>query len=183
MLNGIDPIIIFQFSILPANPIFNSISGIPLLGDFVKNFGIPIPIYLSERLFGIVLNSEEKSVDIETNVQNKTDGSKPDVKQRGTNNVVSLNMTATKDSIILAALLSLSDICFQKLASKEYSISYLNGSTVIFQGLLDSFTTTIDSNTDKIDISMKISKAPQNTTVETPTTPSLEKSTGTVPLK
>lgn len=181
MLNGIDPIIIFKFALLPTSSIFNAVAGIPIVEDIVKNFGIPIPIYLSERVFGIVLNSEEKSMDVETNVQTRSDGSKADVKQRGLNNIVTLNMTSTKDSIVLSALLALSDICFQKLTSKDYTISYLNGSTIIFDGLLESFHTTVDSNTDKIEITMKISKAPQNTTVAEATTPSITAVTGAIP--
>jgi hypothetical protein len=181
MLNGVDPIIIFKFALLPTSTIFNAVAGIPIIEDVVKSFGIPIPIYLSERIFGIVLNSEEKSMDVETNVQTKSDSTKPDVKQRGLNNVVTLNMTATKDSITLSALLALSDICFQKLTAKDYTISYLNGSTIIFDGLLESFHTTVDSNTDKIEVTMKISKAPQNTTVADPVTPSITKVTGAIP--
>ena len=181
MLNGIDPLIIFKFALIENNPLFNAISGIPVIGKSFASFGLPIPIYLSETLFGIVLNSEEKSIDVDTTVQSKTDGKKSDVKQRGLNNVVSINMTATRDSIILSALLALSDICFQKLASKEYTISYLNGSTIIFDGLLEGFHVTSNSDTDKIEITMKISKASLNNTVEETTTPVLGKITAALP--
>jgi len=182
MLNGIAPVIIFNFSLVPKSPTFNAISGIPLVGDFVaNNLGLPIPIYLDERLTGIYIDSEEKSLDVETNAQNKSTGFKPKIDQRAINSVVRVNMIASRNSVVLTALLALCDIAFTKLASKDYSISYFNGATTIFNGLLQGFSVNADTNDDLYRIRFEISKANAGSTIVEQGASVLTKVTGALP--
>lgn len=181
-LNGFYPLIIFRFTLAPQSDTFNAISGIPVIGEFIaQNIGIPVPIYLDERQSGIVLVSEEKSIDVETTAQAKKTGDKPKTDQRGLNSTVTINMTAISGSVYLTALSALCDLVFQKVISKEYTISYVNGSTAIFDGLLESFTSSVNSDTTKIDLALKISRANQNTTRQAPQIPPLEKTTTAIP--
>jgi hypothetical protein len=165
MLNGIAPIIIFSFPFNPKGANFNAISGIPLVGSFIaKNVGIPIPIYLDERVSGICVVDETKSIDVDTNPQQPFDIKTPiQVTQKGINSIVTVNMVAQKDSILLATLLALNDMIFARLVSQEYSITYLNGPTTIFDGLLHGFSSSQESNDDLVRVSLQISKANQKT--------------------
>lgn len=183
MLNGLAPILIFYFPIVPKSFTFNALSGIPVIGgqDVTLNLiGIPIPIYLDERVTGVYIESETKSLEIDTTVDARADGSDARFSQRGLDNSVTVNLLANKDSILLSALLALNDIIFNKVVSREYSVSYLNGTTLIFNGLLHSFNTSVGTNDDLIRISMQLMKT------HTKPTPSLAfsetpKITGTTP--
>lgn len=183
MLNGQAPIIIFTFPIFPKGPFFNAIAGIPLIGDVATTIaGIPIPIYLDENRTGIVFDSGSKALDIETTVEARDDAGKPDVRQRGLNNIVTVNLKADKQSTILAALLALNDMVFQRVVSKEYSVTYLNGPTTVFNGLLESFIVEEDVDTTLMRISMQISKANQNKPTPDSVPPVLRKVTGATPI-
>ncbi len=73
MLNGIDPIIIFGFKKLPPSVAANP--AVPTAGSGGLPFDLPfIPIYLSEKLTGILIDSEDKNLDVDTTVMATTDG-------------------------------------------------------------------------------------------------------------
>jgi len=160
MLNGIAPILIFTFPENPAalSPIFNALSGIPLIGDLVSAVGVPIPLYLDEQLTGLYVESQAKNLDIETTIEARYDDKKPLVYQRGLNSSVSVNLLASKDSILLPALLALSDLVVAKLVSQKYTVSYVNGSTLILGGLLQGLNTSQSSDDDLIRITLQIQK-------------------------
>lgn len=66
MLNGIDPIIIFQlYKRLPSTE--QTLSKIPITANTGKKvtFAV-IPIYLSAEITGIYIDSESKNIDIDT---------------------------------------------------------------------------------------------------------------------
>lgn len=183
MLNGLAPVLIFAFPVKPKGPTFNALAGIPLIGDSLANsVGVPIPLYLDEKLTGILVESESKAVDIETNVQPRNDGGPPLVDQRTINSTVTINMVANKDSLILSALLAFNDLIIQKVVSKEYTVSYLNGSTLIFGGLLHGLTTSEGSDDTLIRISLTLSKANTQNTQILPQIPTLTPVTGATPI-
>ncbi len=175
MLGGIAPIIIFTFPPEESEKIGVNLSkvlgGIPLIGSSLTDVGLPIPIYLDENLTGIYIESESKSLDIDTDitpVYRSSDNKVTNlINQSGLNNLVAVNMIASKDSIILGVLLALSDMVFNKLVSGKYSISYIHSSTVIFGGLLHSFSTTESSDDTLIKINLQIQK--NNGNKKTPT--------------
>src|SRR4051812_34876723 len=102
MLNGIAPIIIFTFPPMIGIDLSKFLKGIPLIGDALGNIGLPIPIYLDEGLTGIFVDSESKSIDIDTDITPKyvtapggAITSTNLVNQSGLNNLVTVNMIAS----------------------------------------------------------------------------------------
>lgn len=158
MLNGVAPILIFSFTPAFAADLFKGIAGIPVLGDILPT-GIPIPIYLDEKLTGIHIESESKAIDIETNTQTRYDDKPPKVEQRGLNNLITVNMIASRNSVMLAVLLALNDMVFSRVVKQNYSVSYINGTTTVFNGLLHGFSTQQGSDDDLTRILLQISKA------------------------
>lgn len=185
MLNGVAPVLIFNFPKKVGNSVAKFFAGIPLVGadlGAALTGGLPIPLYLDEQLTGILVKSETKTLVIETEIKAKTDGTKPKSNQRAVDSNVSINMVAHRDSIVLATLIALNDQIFTKVISKEYNVSYLNGSTVIFNGLLNGFTSMASEDNDLLHITMNISKGNLEGTVAQPNYTVIVPSTGSVPI-
>jgi len=183
MLGGIDPVIIFQlrkrldFASL-TNAEFMALSVDELEGQFVDL--PPIPVYLSETIFNIVINGESKSVDIETVTDTLTDGSQSNVNQKGIQSSIQINIEGTKDNVALTLLSALIDVAFEKATSKEYWISYLHGATTIFRGVLQSYNVETVEGTDKLAISLGLSRGQKNPT-KPDAIPSVPSSIGPIP--
>lgn len=181
MLNGIDPIIIFQFSknvpqsseLLAKIPLVNQIPNLIL--------SPPIPIYLSEQLTGLFIDMEAKNIDAETSTETKTDGTPPDVRQSGISNTVTIDLKGKKDSTGLTLFLALADLAYDKLTSKEYSITYLHGPVTVFGGLLHHFSFNSDPNEDIIRIKVELGRGPAKEPVNTTGSATVGKSTGALP--
>lgn len=158
MLGGIDPIIIFQFSKkIPL--VSEALAKIPLISKIPTVIEMPpVPIYLSEARTGLYIDTENKNVDISTDVETTSDGSPPAVNQKGISSTVTVTMEAIKDSIGLSLISAMIDQVFDKLTSKEYSISYLNGATTIFRGVMQSYSIAQSSQNNKMLITIEISK-------------------------
>jgi hypothetical protein len=183
MLNGIDPIIIFMFK--KKVPEFSSTPAVgpPLVSEKEVFVPLPpIPIYLSAELTGLIITDESKSIDAQTDTETKADGTAPDVNQKGISSVTRINMIARKDSIGVTLLAAMSDYLFEKMTSKEYSVTYLNGAVTIFGGLIHSFSISQSADNDKYDIQIEISRGPAKSPTQVQIVPSVGKSTGTVPL-
>lgn len=185
MLNGVAPVLIFNFIKKRDNSVGKFFSGIPLIGEDLAGAltgGLPIPIYLDENLTGIAVKSETKTIAVENEVKSRVDGKKPKVFQKALDSVVTINMEARRDNIILAALIALNDQIFQKVTSQEYSISYLNGPTLIFNGLFHGFTQMAGDGTDLLHITLSISKANNETTTPEVINPVIEPIKGSTPI-
>lgn len=183
MLNGIAPLIIFNFPLFTEGETFNAISGIPVVGNFLtENIGVPIPIYLDEKISGVFIESESKALDIDTETKVRYDGKPPDVKQRGVTNLITVNMLAKKNSDYLAVLLALNDMVFSRLVASRYNVTYLNGPTTVFNGLLHGFSAQASNDDDLMRITLQISKANLKATIEPPGRFALPKITGATPV-
>lgn len=159
MLNGIDPILIFQFSKLSPES-EASVAKIPIVSSIVNAIGLPpIPIYLSEKITGLYIDSEDKNIDIETSTETNALGTPPSINQKAINSTVKINMIASRDSIGLALLSALCDLVLPKVTSKEYTITYLHGAVTVFAGLLHSFAITQNSNDDRYNITLELTKS------------------------
>lgn len=181
MLNGIDPIIIFQFkNILPG--VGRVLEKIPLVSEIPTIISAPpIPIYLSESITGLFVDSESKNIDAETDPETKTDGSDIDVDQKSLNSVVTVNLVANKNSIGVTLLSALADVAYEKLTSKEYSISYLHGPVTIFGGLLHGLSVDQNSDDELIRIKFEIARGPTKTPTGKNPVPTTPKTTGPTP--
>lgn len=181
MLGGIDPIIIFQFSKL-APSLSETVSKIPVISQIATVIEQPpIPIYLSEELTGIFIDAESKNVDIETETQTLSDGSTPDVNQRGIATGISINLVAKKDSLGLALLVALIDQAFDKVTSKEYAITYVHGPITVFRGVLHNFSADQDASSELMRIKIELSRGTKNP-VKPPDVPVVGKAVGALPL-
>ena len=162
MLNGIDPIIIFQFSKLANTALASVIGRIPIVSEIPTLIPMPpIPIYLSETLTEIQVDNESKNVDLETNTETMSDATTPDVNQRGIGNVVSINLTAKKSSVGVTLLSAMIDQLFDKATSKEYAITYLHGPITVFGGVLHSYSVEQGADNDLLSIKIELSKGQQ----------------------
>jgi hypothetical protein len=181
MLNGIAPILIFQFSkkLVTAE----AVSKIPILSSLVSSIPLPpIPLYLDEKLTGIIIDSEDKNIDIETSQETLTDGGSPLVTQKAIESVVKINMRASKDSIGLTILSAVADMILPKVTSQEYSIQYLNGATTMFNARLKSFQVNSSSDNTLLNITLELIKG-DNKTVPNGAVPETQRYTEAVPLQ
>lgn len=164
MLNGLDPIIIFQFA-KNVDPNFvgpqpeSALAKIPIISSIPTVIEAPpIPIYLSQTLTGLAIDSESKNIDMQTDVETKTDGSTADANQKGLNDVVKINLKANKNSLGLKLLLAMSNLILDKVTSKEYAITYMHDAVTVFRGLLHSFAVDQDSNSELLFITIELAK-------------------------
>lgn len=180
MLNGIDPIIIFQFSkALPS--ISEQLAKIPLLADNKELIDAPpIPIYLSENLTGLFIDTEAKNIDAETTTETTTDGSTPQVNQKGISSVVAIDINANKNSLGLQLLTAMADLVFEKLTSKEYYITYLHGPTTVFRGVMHSFSVNQNANDDLLRIKIELNKGGIKQPTKVNDIPVTQRTAGTV---
>lgn len=180
MLGGLQPVIIFQFSAL-QDALSEEIAKIPVISQIPTVIDQPpIPIYLDENTFGIVIDQEDKTVSIQTDVETKSDGSDPDVHQKGISNSINIQMRARKDSLVLTLLSAMVDLVFPKLTSKEYSITYLSGPITIFRAVLQDFSIQQSADSDMVSIRIELSKGQSSPAKKTlgPTLPGI---TGALP--
>lgn len=179
MLNGLDPIIIFNFKkVLPS--FGELIKTIPLATKNPSTIDLPlIPIYLSEALTGVSVDTEEKNMDADTTILATADGTTPIVTQRPITSTLKINLIANQNSIAVALFTALSDLIFPKLTAKEYSITYLHRSVTIFQGLLHTFSIQQDGNATLYRIAFELVIPPPEKKALIPEVPKI---TGAVPL-
>lgn len=177
MLGGFDPIILFQwYKLTPDQKA--TLSKVPILSKVVNTFELPpIPIYLSENLTGLIVESEEKHIDIETHTETLSDGEDPIVNQKALNSVVVINMKASRESVGLTLLMAMADLILPKVTSKEYAITYLNDSVTVFGGLLNSFSVSQNSYDNLYSIKLELSKS----NAKTPTAAKKQNQIVTVP--
>lgn len=181
MLNGLDPIILFNF--FKATPATTAaLEKIPVVADIVAKVGLPpIPIYLSESLTGLFIDTEEKSIEIDTKMETLTDGADPKIDQKGLQSTIKVSLTGKKNSLGLTLIAAMSDLILKKVTSKEYSITYLHGATTVFGGLLHSFNISQTAENDLLAITFELSTGAASTQEKSPI-PVVGKVTGAVPL-
>lgn len=193
MLNGLAPIMIFHFYSKPDPSLTGSDLG--LLSEIANLIGIPIPVYFGDEgkgiginASGLIIDSESQTLDITVDVEGTTekdltgDTASPKVSQRVVDSLVSISFVGSKNSALLTAIMALSEMVLKRAVSKEYGITYLNGSTVIFNGLLHSFRKTPGANDDLLRVEMTISNAKQGKTATAAKALPVGKVLGTVPL-
>ena len=182
MLGGLDPVIIFQFKAL-APSVGSVIEKIPLVSKVQSFIAMPpIPVYLSEKTFSIIVGGASKSVDIETETQGQTDSTKPpEVNQNPIQSSVEIEIEGTSDNVALTLLSALIDQVYEKATSKEYAISFMYGATTIFNAVLHSYSAEVQQGTNKLLVKIKLSKGSKNP-VKAPGVPAVPGSTGSIPV-
>lgn len=162
MLGGLDPVIIFELSTRVIDKALG-IESLPMKAGSEKQIPLPvIPVYLSEKIFNIAVGGVSKQVDIETDTQGLSSGGENDVTQNPIQSSVDINIVGKRDSVALILLSALIDQVYEKAVSQEYKISFLYGPTTIFRAVLHSFSSEMIDGTDKLAISIKLSKGAKN---------------------
>lgn len=182
MLNGIDPIIIFQIYKKVSAPA-EALAEVPLstkVDQFLAQ--PPIPLYLSEELTGLIIESESKNIDASTQTETQANGGNPEIIQGGVSSMVTVDLIANKNSLGVTLFSAMADLIFDKLTSKEYSITYLSGATTVFNGLLHSFSVSQDRNSERLSIKVELSRGPVRTTGVASPLPKVTPVTGTTPV-
>lgn len=158
MLNGIDPIIIFQlYKLIPSTT--DLLANIPITAEVKKRATVAIiPIYLSEKITGIYIDTESKNIDIETNVDSLTSGDPALVNQKTLGSIVTVNLKASANSVGLTILSAMAELLLDKVTSQEYEMTYIHQSTTIFGGLLHSFSVDQGGNDDLLKIKLEIAR-------------------------
>lgn len=154
MLNGLDPILIFQFyKLLPSTEV--TVASIPVTsGTKNKALFALIPIYLSETITGIYIDSESKNIDIDTNAQSLATGETALIEQKALGSITTINLCAETGSVGLTILLALTELLLDKVTSQEYEVTYMHGAVTVFGGLIHSFS--YDQNSDSTLYKMKL---------------------------
>lgn len=165
ILAKVAPLIIFKIALTdPIVDTFRQAVGFPEAGFSADSFlkavnGLPIPIYLDEKVSGILVNSVSNGLDIDTAIEGINKATSLDVSQRIIDSTLTVNMTCNnKDSLVLAALIAFTDTILRKAVSRAYTISFIHGSAVVLDGLLKSFTTNMTDDSEIVTITMVISK-------------------------
>lgn len=191
MINGEDPIIIFHIYNKPEQSVFGPLNEFDQkLADLRGLIGIPIAIPLNERLTGIYIENETRSITTAINIDPNTEKDPltqqtkpPEVYQTSVESTVNVSMKALEGSVMLTVFLAVADLIISKLVSAEYGITYFHKSTVIFNGLLSSLNTSVESGTDLMKIDLSISTAKQKLPalpkVDTAIPPPIERVPGT----
>lgn len=168
MINGTSPLLIFTFPFQVPN-IFVNIAGLKVIGEKLSSIGtsigIPIPVYLASIATstlgldddGIVIVSESRNIGLDTDVDSTPEEAL--VTQKNIDNVVVINMSARKDSILLGALLTLFDMCYDKAVAGKYTVSYFNGTTSVIGGKFRSISTNVLADSEKMDFTIELSKS------------------------
>ncbi len=160
-LNALEPILIFQFYKLV--PTTEGANAIPVAGSQTRVIGAIIPIYLSDRLTGLFIDSESKNIDIDTELQGSAVGDVATVNQKPIGSVVTVQLKAQSNSIALTLLLALIEQILDKTNSKEYELTYMHGATTIFGGLIHGISVEQGGNDDLMRIKLEISRGKPKT--------------------
>ena len=182
MLGGLDPVIIFQFKVL-APSLSATVAKIPLVSKVQSFIDMPpIPVYLSEKTFSILIGGTSKSIDIETETQGQTNSSTPpDVNQNPIQSSIEIEIVGKQDNVALTLLSSLIDQVYERATSKEYAISFLYGATTIFNAVLHSYSAETVPGTDQLSVKIRLSKGSKNP-VKATGVPAVPGSTGSIPV-
>lgn len=190
MLNGVDPLLIITLKNKGIFDFFGPESATPGFGDVLFDaIGLPIPIYLSEKLTGIYVDSETRGIDVNTRVDPLTtkdpvtqEVEPPQISQTSADSQVSVNLLARDDCILLTAILALMDLIVDRLVTSEYSITYINKSTVIFGALLHRFATSTSKNDNLVRMELVLSTAAKEAPTAKAPAQAISKVAGAVPL-
>ena len=144
MLNGIAPVIVFVFK--------KEVAGVKIPYNI-------IPLYLDERLTGVLPDTQSRHMSVE--VQNIGNTSY----ERTTSSDVQLMFIAKKNNIAVTAVLALFEKVMNHINKKEYSITLYYDDVFMTDASLKDFETEVEDGTDKRLIRITLSNRPEEESV------------------
>lgn len=150
MLNGLAPVLVYTYK-----PVDTSFS---IFGYEVPSIGLPVPIYLDERITGIMGEGASNKISIETStINNQT-------YTRQVSNDVSLKLRCRNNNLVGQTIVSILGEAFKHVNKDNYSISLFYDSTFIIDAVLKDFYSRPIENTDMREIGITLSKKYKNVT-------------------
>lgn len=143
------------------------------LGDF----GTPIPIYLSEKLTGLYVDTDKYALGISTdwivkvkkdNKGNILERGDLTVQQKGETQTCDITLIGRRDSVGLNLLLPMLQTIYSNVvAVKDYRIAYFHNNILIFDARLASLNTNQTRENDLISIDITLEVSPEQEKDET----------------
>jgi len=171
-LNGLAPLVIFTFYKTIPRPSFLT-GGLFDTIPTIKIPLVPIPLYLEERITGLVLDDYDRDISIDV----MRDG--VSAFERVSGDVVNLKFRMQKNNIVLTALTALIDRIIQvfdkRVATKfddpDYSLTIFYDNIFILDASLERFSTRLVEGTDLREVSFTFSKRSAKKTEEATQSP------------
>lgn len=140
-------------------------------GNGKNDFTVPLPIYLSEKLTGLCVDSETDMMSISTDyvptlkkdTAAATDGAYDvQVQQKGETQQTRIVLVGNKNSPGLNLLLPvLKTVMSYVFARQDYKIAYFHQNVLIFNARLASYEVAPGSNDTKVTITITLEVPPQ----------------------
>lgn len=145
MLGGTAPVLVFNFASISSASVLNKL-GFNIGEDSIFNFDIPIvsaPIYLDEKLTGILVDDHERTINIEF----ETDGMGGNY-EREISSDVKVTLKAQKDNIAFQGFLALFEQVLKRIPEQSYKIYFYYDDIFMVNASLKDFAVSTMENTD-----------------------------------
>lgn len=144
MLGGTAPVLVFNFASISSASILNKV-GFNIGEDSIFNFDIPlvsIPVYLDEKLTGILLDDHERSINIEFEQDENHNY------ERVISSDVKVTLVAQKDNVAFQGFLALFEQILKRVNYQAYKIYFYYDDVFMTNASLKDFAVTTRENTD-----------------------------------
>lgn len=159
-LNSVSPLIIFTLK--AVNPFAGqaNLTGISSIANDIISVagGLPIPIYLDESITGMAVDSEDRTLALETLTQQPQNGEKATLNQRGVTADLAINIECKKTSLFTQVILALAEQAYDLAVAKGCVVSYFHGAETLINGVLASFVTSQSADTEIMKIQIRVNK-------------------------
>lgn len=144
MLGGTAPVLVFNFATISSASVLNKL-GFSIGEDSIFNFDIPvvsIPVYLDEKLTGILIDDHERSINVEFEQDENHNY------ERVVSSDVKVTLVAQKDNIAFQGFLALFEQVLKRVNYKSYKIYFYYDDVFMTNASLKDFAVTTRENTD-----------------------------------
>lgn len=144
MLGGTAPVLVFNFASISSASILNKV-GFNIGEDSIFNFDIPlvsIPVYLDEKLTGILLDDHERSINIEFEQDENHNY------ERVISSDVKVTLVAQKNNVAFQGFLALFEQILKRVNYQAYKIYFYYDDVFMINASLKDFAVTTRENTD-----------------------------------
>lgn len=144
MLGGTAPVLVFNFATISSASVLNKL-GLNIGEDSIFNFDVPvvsIPVYLDEKLTGILIDDHERSINVEFEQDENHNY------ERAISSDVKVTLVAQKDNIAFQGFLALFEQVLKRVNYKSYKIYFYYDDVFMTNASLKDFAVTTRENTD-----------------------------------